>query len=116
MGCKMAGKNRAEQRFRDMVSHFARHHPMECPYKVVCIAPAEACPKDPERIPQTISAFRTPTCFIRRPRKWYEEEWIDLRTTSWMEVLSLQKPLLFVLFIIVTVVFFFLVTVLTVIT
>jgi len=112
----MVEKSKAEQRFEDMVSHFARHHPMECPYKVVCIAPAEACPKDPERIPKTISAFRTPTCFIRRPRKWYEEEWIDLRTTSWVEVLSLQKPLLFVLFIIVTVVFLFLATVLTVIT
>ncbi len=105
----MAKRRKINEVTKDIVGQVIRHRSSKCPYKVVCVASGETCIED---VPTAISAFKPPVCFIRRQKKWYEEEWVDLKTTSWVEVLSLQKPLLFVLFIISTVVAFFLATVL----
>lgn len=102
----MTERRKINEVTRDIAGQVVRFRSSTCPYKVVCMAPGDACIKD---TPTTISAFKPPACFVRGQKRWYEEDWVDLKTTSWVEVLSLQKPLLFVLFIIVTVVALFLV-------
>ncbi|MDI6640152.1 MAG: hypothetical protein QMD78_04960 [Methanocellales archaeon] len=87
----------SEEVVKDIVSQAVRHHALKCPYKVVCDAPTGACPKV---VPKVISAFRPPDCFIRRQRVWYKMEWNDLKTISWIEVLSLKSPLMFALLLI----------------
>ena len=107
----MVKRRKINEVTKDIVGQVIRHRSSDCSYKIVCVAPGEACIED---VPHTISAFKPPVCFIRRQKKWYEEEWVDLKTTSWVEVLSLQKPLLFILFIVSTVVAFFLATIILV--
>lgn len=107
----MVKRRKINEVTKDMVGHVIRHRSLVCPYKMVCVAPGEACIED---VPHTISASKPPVCFIRRQKKWHKEEWADLKTTSWVEVLSLQKPLLFILFIVSAVVAFFLATIILV--
>ncbi len=104
----MVKRRKINEATDDMVGQVIRYRSSKCSYRIVCVAPGEACIED---APHAISALKPPVCFMGGQKKWHEEEWMDLKTTSWVEVLSLQKPLLFILFIVSTVVAFFLATI-----